>query len=86
MSREKASLFIYTDGRVQIPKLIRNKLKIKAGDLVTISTENGRIVITPFIKKCMICETENNLSTIEGHSLCIDCIEKIVDVWQKWRF
>lgn len=86
MSREKATLFVYKDGRIQIPKIIIKNMKIKPGDLLTIRTENDEIILTPLKKRCIICGSNTDLSILNGQHICIDCIEKVVDVWQKWRF
>jgi len=86
MSREKATIFVYSDGRIQIPKLIRTKLKLKPSDLLTIRVEKGEIIITPLKKKCIICEKEDGLNYVDGQYMCVDCIEKVVDAWQKVRF
>lgn len=86
MSREKATLIVYSDGRIQIPKLIRERLKILPNELLTIRVEKGEIILTPLKKKCIICEKEYGLRSIDGQYMCIDCVEKVVDAWQKVRF
>lgn len=86
MSKEKATLFVYKDGRIQLPKLVRDKLRVKSGDLMTIRVEKGEVILTPLKKKCAICENEDGLNCIDGQYICIDCIEKVVDVWMKWRY
>lgn len=86
MSREKATITVYNDGRVQIPKLIRERLRINSSDLLTVRVEKGEIILTPIKRKCIICEKEEGLRGVEGQFMCIDCIEKVVDAWQKVRF
>lgn len=86
MSREKATMIVYTDGRVQLPKMVREKLKIKAGDKLSIRVEKGEIIMTPLLKKCIVCEATNGLKVLNGQYICVDCIEKVVDLWQRLRF
>lgn len=86
MSREKATITVYSDGRVQIPKLIRKRLKIKSGDFLTVDVEKGNIVLSPLKNKCVLCENENGLKILDGNYICLNCVEKVVDLYQKWRF
>lgn len=86
MSREKATLFVYSDGRVQLPKIVRNKLMVKPGDLMSIRVDKGEVILTPLKKKCVMCENEDGLNCVDGQYICINCVEKIVDVWMKWRY
>lgn len=86
MSREKATLFVYSDGRVQLPKIVRTKLMVKPGDLMSIRINKGEVILTPLKKKCVMCENEDGLNCVDGQYICIDCVEKIVGVWMKWRY
>ena len=86
MSKEKSTMFVYSDGRIQIPKILRTRIKINPGDLVSMRVEKGDLIISPIKHKCVICESEKGLNCVDGQYICIDCVEKVVDAWQKWRF
>lgn len=86
MSREKMTMTIYQDGRLQIPVYMQNRLRLKAGDKVNVRLEKGEIIITPMKKKCVICEAEDGLKIVNKQYVCLKCVESVVDSWLKNRY
>lgn len=62
-------------GRILIPKCIRESLQINLGDILemTFETPSG-MTIRPVFNKCKICGKKIE----EGAYLCSDCVAKIV--------
>ena len=53
---------ILQDGRVTIPKHIRDTLGLKQGDVAEAALENGRIVITPDLSTRGDCKSQPKLA------------------------
>lgn len=63
---------IDNSGRVLIPKPYRKDFDLENGDMVEISIEDKRIIITPVVKKkCIVCSTPTETE------VCSECIIRI---------
>ena len=64
-------------GRIVISKDIRKHLNINAGDVLQINAEGDTIVIRKAEKKCLFCNSDENLVELDGKSVCRSCVEKL---------
>ena len=64
-------------GRIVISKDIRKHLGIQAGDVLQINTDGESIVIKKAEKKCIFCNSADNLREFEGKTLCGTCLERL---------
>ena len=58
-------------GRVVIPAEFRNSLGLVEGDEVSVSTDNGVIILTPTQKVCKLCGSHEN---VKDGKICEKCI------------
>lgn len=64
-------------GRIVISKDIRKHLNITAGDVLHIEADNECITIRKAEKKCIFCNSSENLINHMDKHICKDCLEKI---------
>ena len=64
-------------GRIVISKDIRRHLGIQAGDVLQINTEGDTIVIKKAEKKCIFCNSGDNLREYESKTICAGCLERL---------
>lgn len=64
-------------GRIVISKDIRNHLNIKAGDMLHIEADNECIMIKKAERKCIFCNSSENLKSLMEKYVCADCIKKL---------
>ncbi len=64
-------------GRIVISKDIRKHLNISAGDVLHIEADSECITIRKAEKKCIFCNSSENLIDHMGKHICKDCLEKI---------
>lgn len=64
-------------GRIVISKDIRNHLNIKAGDILHIEADDECITIKKAEKKCIFCNTLEELTEFEGKHICKTCLDKL---------
>lgn len=62
-------------GRVAIPKAVRQTLGMGEGTpLEVFVTEEGNVVLRRYKGACALCGAGENLTTIQGLTLCRGCI------------
>lgn len=64
-------------GRIVISKDIRKHLNIKPGDVLHINADDECITIKKAEKKCVFCNSPQNLIEFEGKFVCRACAEKL---------
>jgi transcriptional pleiotropic regulator of transition state genes len=64
-------------GRVVMPKELRRTLGIDAGDPVEFYVNGDQVVIKKYTPGCMLCSSLEQLHTIEGKQICMECRIKI---------
>ena len=65
-------------GRVVIPKEIRRQLKIENDkDSFEIYMDGDRIILRKFAPSCIFCDSLIDTVTLNGHTVCVNCIEKL---------
>lgn len=70
-----AAIKILQDGRVTIPKHIRDTLGLKKGDIAEAKLEDGRIVITPNLSK----KKTNNLRPKRAKASAWNGLRRVMD-------
>lgn len=63
-------------GRITIPKIIRQNLNLSAGTQLSISEENGGIVLKKDGPCCALCGGDKGLISFGKNYACSDCVEK----------
>ena len=65
-------------GRVVIPKEIRRQLNVENDkDSFEIFIEGDKIILKKFAPACIFCESLKNTVCLSGHTVCVNCIEKL---------
>ncbi len=64
-------------GRILIPKNIRTKFGIKAGDDLRYEVDADRIILRRPTEQCIFCESSENVSRIMDRPICAECLNKI---------
>ena len=61
-------------GRIVIPMELRRTLDIAEGDDISIESVSAGILLSPVKCICMVCGSTERLVTIDGMSMCRDCL------------
>lgn len=64
-------------GRIVIPKELRRTLNINEGDSLDIYTNGERIMLKKYAPGCTLCGSLDQLHTLEGKNVCLECRIKI---------
>ncbi|AHD04702.1 hypothetical protein ERIC2_c08690 [Paenibacillus larvae subsp. larvae DSM 25430] len=66
--------------RFVIPKEIRNTLDIRAGDLLKVAVDEGKIVLSKHKVGCVICGSLDDVIPMSsGTLICRDCLKEAVE-------
>jgi transcriptional pleiotropic regulator of transition state genes len=64
-------------GRIVISKDIRKHFNIKAGDILHIEADDECITIRKAEKKCIFCNSLEELTEFEGKHICKTCLDML---------
>ncbi|MCE5203203.1 MAG: AbrB/MazE/SpoVT family DNA-binding domain-containing protein [Coriobacteriales bacterium] len=64
-------------GRIVIPMELRRTLGINVKDPISISVEGDRVILEKFRDACVICGSQQDVTTVKGRSVCADCVATI---------
>lgn len=66
-------------GRIVIPMELRRSLGIQIKDPLSISVDNGRVVLQKYAEACVICGSENlrDAKEVNGKFICTTCQTQI---------
>jgi transcriptional pleiotropic regulator of transition state genes len=67
-------------GRLVVPIQMRERLGIRAGELVEVDLDAEEIKIRPVRIRCQICGTYEKLVEQQRIVLCKDCIQKFLEM------
>lgn len=68
-----------TLGRIVLPMEIRRNMDINESDGLEIFIDEDKIILQKYSRGCSICKSMEDLVTVEGLTLCGDCIKKFND-------
>ena len=71
---------IDAQGRIVLPKEVRNRFNLKDGTALKISMKDDCIIIKPAIPGCFICEKTDDLISLKGRNICSECLEKLNEI------
>ena len=66
------------DGRITLPKWIRDKLHIEVGEELAVTHDSCSITFTPNISRCYCCGTREDLAKYKGLILCRSCAKEFI--------
>lgn len=64
-------------GRIVIPHELRRTMGIEEKDSLEIFVDGNKIILTKYAPGCTICGNLENLTYINNHPVCIDCIKAL---------
>jgi len=64
------------DGRITLPREVRQELKLRGGKDLSLHIEDGKIVVEQIGKKCSICGSDEDLSTYNVGNVKVDICNK----------
>lgn len=66
------------NGRIVIPKEMRQQLGIENEvDGFEIFTEGNKLILRKYQPNCIFCGSPDELFRMDGHLVCIDCIDRL---------
>ncbi len=66
-------------GSVSIPVAMRRSLDIEARDPLMVEEKGGKIVITPYMRRCHFCGTVEDVQEFQGKGICGACSAKLME-------
>ena len=67
-------------GRIVVPAETRRLFNIHEGDELSISVENGGIVLRKLESSCIFCESTTGVENFEGRGVCLECRTKLAAI------
>jgi AbrB family transcriptional regulator, transcriptional pleiotropic regulator of transition state genes len=64
-------------GRIVLPKELRMTLGINEKDPLEVFINDGKIILQKYEPACVFCNSVNCITTLDGHSICRDCMKKV---------
>ena len=65
-------------GRIVLPIELRRKMDISEKDSLEIYVDGDSVILKKYEPSCMFCnETDFNMVTYKGHSICRKCIAEL---------
>ncbi len=75
---------ISKSGSLSIPIKLRREYGINSGDAVYIEPfEGGGFKVRPYVDKCCLCSSTENVKYVLGKGICLDCAEKAVKLFKE---
>ena len=66
-------------GSVSIPVAMRRELGIEPKDPMILEESNGKIVLSPYMLRCIFCKTTEEVHNFYGRGICRTCAKTIVE-------
>lgn len=64
-------------GRVVVPAEFRRTMGIREGDLLEVTSEDGRLILRKVAPECALCGRADDLIDLHAKHLCRDCVQEI---------
>lgn len=70
------------NGRIVIPKPILDRLSLEKGDVLEVSMEGDRIILTVPLRSCRLCgcQAEQKLLPFKDRLICSDCLKELKEL------
>lgn len=69
---------VTSHGSISIPVAMRRELGIEPKDSMTVEAANGRIIISPYMPRCIFCGTTEGVHGFKGKGICVECSRSIM--------
>lgn len=69
-------------GRIVLPAEMRKSFGIKEGDLLDISVDEDRIILSLATDSCVFCRSKNDLKEFREKTVCAACIRDLTNPTQ----
>ena len=66
-------------GRVVLPKELRQYLDIEAQDMVEVTADEDRIILTKSVPRCVFCGGQSGLVKHMSKYICAQCVQAVVN-------
>lgn len=76
---DRAYKKVTSHGSISIPVAMRRELGIEPKDPMAIEEQGGRIVISPYVLRCIFCRAAENVHEFYGRGVCEACAAKILE-------
>ena len=83
MSKETTKMIISPTGRIQIPKHIRDRLKLKDYDVFNVRLEGKKVMMELDTTKCVICGKSDACVKVKDCFICNSCVNDIAQELDK---
>lgn len=64
-------------GRVVVPAEFRRTMGIREGDLLEVTSEDGRLILRKVAPECALCGRADDLIDLHAKHVCRDCVQEI---------
>lgn len=72
---------ISSGGAIQIPVGLRRSMNIHKKDVFDVQgQEDGSILLKPYVKRCIFCDTSEDIWMFEGRAICGSCLKKAYEM------
>lgn len=73
---------ISSHGSINIPVAMRREMGIQAGDPMSVSMDDGKVVVKPYTPRCLICEGTDDILKLDGKHICKKCAQRAVELME----
>ncbi len=70
---DKAYKKVTSHGSISIPVAMRRDLGIEPKDPMVVEEKSGKIIISPYMPRCIFCGTEEGVVQLHGKGVCGAC-------------
>lgn len=69
---------VTSHGSINIPVAMRRAIGIQGGDAMQVDLKGGEIRITPYVPRCIFCETTEDVKLLDGKGICKKCAARAI--------
>lgn len=66
-------------GSINIPVAMRRALGLEPKDPMILEEEKGKVIISPYIPRCIFCKTTEEVQVFHGKGICCTCAGEIAE-------
>lgn len=68
---------IDSEGRLHIPKYVRERMDWHGKDAIDFFIENDSVILKKFQRRCLICNSPTELTEFRGKIFCRNCMREL---------